>query len=73
MKFARFLVLGLLLAAPSALLAAPYNATVDEITFQWENAMTLAAADPCASYMSPTYYSGGHEGHYDDDGNDLRY
>lgn len=48
------------------------SATVDEITFEWENAMALAAADPCARYMAPRYDSGGHEGNYDDNGNDLR-
>jgi hypothetical protein len=48
------------------------SAAVDEITFEWENAMVLAAADPCAKYLAPRYDNGGHEGNYDDDGNDLR-
>jgi hypothetical protein len=48
------------------------NAGVDEITFEWENAMVLSAADPCASHMAPRYNPGTHEGNYDDDGNEFR-
>jgi hypothetical protein len=48
------------------------NAGVDEITFEWENAMVLSAADPCAKYLAPRYNPGSHEGNYDDDGNELR-
>lgn len=72
MKSLRYALFGLALAAPAPVLAGAFDATVDEQTFQWENAFALSMADPCASYLTPIYYSGGHEGHYDDDGNDLR-
>jgi len=49
------------------------NAGVDEITFEWENAMVLSAADPCASYLAPRYSPGTHEGNYDDYGNEFRF
>ncbi|HRH82536.1 MAG TPA: hypothetical protein PLW81_15970 [Thiobacillaceae bacterium] len=52
--------------------ARSQDASVDEITFAWENAMVLSAADPCASYLAPRYNSNGHEGNYDDDGQELR-
>jgi hypothetical protein len=48
------------------------DAGVDEVTFEWENAMVLAAADPCAKYLAPRYNPGSHEGNYDDDGNEMR-
>lgn len=48
------------------------NAGVDEITFEWENAMVLSAADPCASYLAPRYNPGTHEGNYDDYGNKFQ-
>lgn len=73
MKVLRPILLGLVLVVPSTVIAGTHNATVDEETFWWENALSLSMADPCASYLTPVYYSGGHEGHYDDDGNDLRY
>lgn len=48
------------------------STNMDEVTFEWENAMILAAADPCAKYLAPRYNPDSHEGNYDDDGNDLR-
>lgn len=73
MKFLRYLVVGLAFSVPAQGMAGTFDISVDEQTFQWENALSLSMADPCASYLTPIYFSGGHEGHYDDDGNDLRY
>lgn len=73
MKFLRYAFVGLALGFPASGIAGVLDVTVDEETFRWENAMALSMADPCASYLAPTYYSGGHEAHYDDDGNDLRF
>lgn len=85
MKASRIALIGLMAAFPVTVMATIFisetvsvpiepraDATVDEISFEWANAMALAAADPCASYLAPRYNSGGDESHYDDYGNDLR-
>jgi hypothetical protein len=82
MKASRLLSVCMLAAFPVTVMATIFtsetasvpithstDASVDEIAFEWANAMVLAAADPCASYLAPRYDSGGHEGNYDDDGN----
>jgi hypothetical protein len=47
------------------------DASVDEVTFEWADAMVLAAADPCASYLAPRYDGSGNEVNYDDNGKQL--